>query len=109
MKTLEQLGVSPAPWKTADDGMGYKDILCNGPVTEDREGENIIAEAVNAKDANIMAAAPKLYKALLKALPWLADIGEEVVGIESAACIDEIVKEATAALAEAAGESEVAK
>ena len=26
MKTLEQLGISPTPWKKADDGMGYKDI-----------------------------------------------------------------------------------
>ena len=64
MKTLEELGISPAPWKPVDDGMGYKDILCNLPVTEDSEGENIIAETVDAKDARLIAAAPELYEAL---------------------------------------------
>ena len=54
-------------------------------------------------------ASTELYEALSKAVPWLADIGEEVVGIESAACIAEIVKEAKAALANAAGEIEVSK
>ena len=64
MKTLEQLGISPVPWNPADDGLGYNDIICNSPVTEDSEGENIIAEAVDAKDARLIAAAPDLYEAL---------------------------------------------
>ena len=64
MKTLDRLGISPFPWRTADDGMGYKDILCNIPVTEDSEGENIIAEAISTKDANVMAASPEMYEAL---------------------------------------------
>lgn len=68
MKTLEQLGISPTPWKKADDGMGYKDIWCNAPVTEDSEGENIIAEAIDAKDAHLIAAAPDLYEALREAI-----------------------------------------
>lgn len=64
----DELGISPVPWKPADDGMGYNDIWCNKPVTEDSEGEGIIAELVDAKDANMMSTAPKLYDGLREAV-----------------------------------------
>ena len=100
MKTLEQLGISPAPWKPADDGIGYNDILCNVPVTEDSEGYNIIAEAVDAKDARLIAAAPELYAALFEMVEMYRDGG-------SYDYEQEVIKMAKSALAKAAGEREV--
>ena len=103
MKTLEQLGISPAPWNPADDGMGYNDILCNAPVTEDSEGENIIAETVGAKDARLMAAAPKLYEACYEMLRYYYEQNTNTTVFNTAL---ELMKQAEA---EAAGESEVTK
>ena len=110
MKTLEQLGISPAPWKPADDGMGYKDILCNVPVTEDSEGENIIAEAIDAKDARLMSAAPDLYEALrmyqeafeeIRKSAWFIDANfHEIMNL------NKVMMAAEAALAKASGGSE---
>ena len=115
MKTLEQLGISPAPWKVDDEEWGCdNEIWCeyiSDIIVKGEKRTKVVAKC-NAyfdtykPDALLIAAAPELYDALLKALPWLADIGEEVVGTEPAACIAEIVKEAEAALAKASGESE---
>lgn len=109
MKTLEQLGISPAPWKPEDDGMGYKDIWCNAPVTEDSEGENIIAEAISKKDANMIAAAPDMYKTEYD----LVDVIERLMNGWAGTCDvpsqDEVVaaiEAAKNALDKAAGESE---
>lgn len=113
MKTLEQLGISPTPWKKADDGMGYKDIWCNAPVTEDSEGENIIAEAIDAKDAHLIAAAPDLYEALYEAVTEKCTECNQIndyksdIGIEWQMCKGRPVKKWRTALAKAAGESEV--
>lgn len=103
MKTLKQLGISPAPWKPVDDGMGYKDIWCNAPVTDDSEGENIIAEAVDAKDARLMEAAPKLYAACYEMLRYYYEQNTNTTVFNTAL---ELMKQA---VAEAAGESEVKK
>lgn len=64
LKKLEELGISPAPWKPADDGIGYKDIWSNLRCAEPCEGEAIIAESVSEKDAQIMSAAPDMYDAI---------------------------------------------
>ena len=110
MKTLEQLGISPAPWKKADDGMGYKDIWCNAPVTEDSEGENIIAEAIDAKDAHLIAAAPELYEALRMYQKAFAEIRKSAwfldANFHEIMSLNKVMTAADAALAKAAGESE---
>lgn len=104
MKKLDELNISQAPWRFADDGMGEYDIRCSGvSYGDDYEGEDIIATGVQKKDAPMFAAAPKLYAALCKAVSWLTYYGEDVIGIGPAAEISEVVKEAEAALAEAAG------
>lgn len=115
MKTLKQLGISPAPWETADDGMGYKDIWCNAPVTEDSEGENIIAEAISKKDANMMAAAPEMYKHGVELVSALEDWMQKYPPSEFSTfgqayqLLVESVNNFRAALGKAAGESEVAE
>ena len=103
MKTLEELGISPSPWKTADDGMGYKDIWCNATVTEDSEGENIIAEAISKKDANMMAASPEMYEALAAMLSCAEKEAPFTTGSGMSIAMDMARK----ALRKAAGESEV--
>ena len=110
MKTLEQLGISPAPWNSADDGMGFNDITCSSHVTEDSEGENIIAEAIDAKDARLMSAAPELYEALrmyqevfekIRNSAWFLDANfYEIMSL------NKVMTAADAALAKAAIESE---
>ncbi len=63
-KRLEELGISTAPWRFTDDGMGECDIRCSGvSYGDDYEGEDIIASSVQKKDAAIMSAAPELYDA----------------------------------------------
>ena len=109
MKTLEQLGISPTPWKTADDGMGSNDIRCNTPITEDSEGEDIIAELVDIKDARLIAAAPELYEALrmyqevfekIRKSAWFIDANfHEIMSL------NKVMTAADAALAKAGGAS----
>ena len=110
MKKLEQLGISPAPWSINEDGEVWCKYISNA-IQPNKIRTRVVARPnfyfdESKSDAHLIAAAPELYEALLKALPWLADIGEEVVGTEPAACIAEIVKEAEAALAKASGGSE---
>ena len=110
MKKLEQLGISPSPWSINEDGEVWCKYISNA-IQPNKIRTRVVARPnfyfdESKSDAHLIAAAPELYDALLKALPWLADIGEEVVGTEPAACIAEIVKEAEAAIAKASGESE---
>lgn len=112
MKKLDELGISPAPWSINEDGEVWCKYISN-EIQPNKIRTRVVARPnfyfdESKSDAHLIAAAPELYEALLKALQWLADIGEEVVGTEPAACIAEIVKEAEAALAKASGESEVA-
>lgn len=99
MRKLYELGISPTPWKKADDGMGYQDIWCNAPVTEDSEGENIIAEAIDAKDARLIAAAPELYDMLQSLVEY---IDRECIPCGETAC--ELLAAARNVLSKAAGE-----
>lgn len=103
MKTLEELGISPAPWSFADDGMGGCDISCSGAsYGEDCEGDDIIAQGVQKKDARIMAAAPKLYKRLAFAVEQYKCQTRQCNNCPNRKCC--WIVDATAALAEAAGE-----
>ena len=74
MKKLSELTISPAPWSFADDGIGEYDIRCSGvSYGEDYEGDDIIAQSVQKKDAPMLAAAPDMYEALWDLL--FGDIG----------------------------------
>lgn len=69
MKRIEELGISPWPWSFADDGIGEYDIRCSGvSYGEDYEGDDIIAQSIQKKDAPMLAAAPELYEALREAV-----------------------------------------
>lgn len=75
MKNLVELGASPATWTHSDDGTGYHDIWCRMRQGEAYdEGENIIAELVDVKDARLMAAAPELYECLCSAVKWCQSV-----------------------------------
>lgn len=56
MKTIEELGVSRAPWRVGDDGVYYDMVLS--------AGGHSVAEWMDAKDARLISAAPDLYEAL---------------------------------------------
>ena len=73
MKTLEQLGISPAPWRADTDKWGSEnDVLCEYTRDLVRKGErrtkvvarcNAYFETFKA-DIHVIAAAPDLYEAL---------------------------------------------
>lgn len=73
MKTLEQLGISPAPWRADTDKWGSEnDVLCEYTRDLVRKGEqrtkvvarcNAHFETFKA-DIHVIAAAPELYEAL---------------------------------------------
>lgn len=96
MKTLEELGISPAPWRIND----HASIL-------DRYCEIISGQygPYNWHNAHLIAASPKLYKALYK-ITKEQECGQDCIKCTNHGCV---IKECKAALAKAAGESEVSK
>ena len=60
MKTIKELGVSPAPWAQGDDIMSEDMVL-------DADGETV-AEQMDERNARLAAAAPDLYDACRMAL-----------------------------------------
>ena len=105
MKTLEQLGISPAPWKhtPADEytHAGIDDANGDGVgETYQVAGRDETAETANAR---IMAAAPKLYAACYEMLRYYYEQNTNTTVFNTAL---ELMRQA---VAEAAGESEVEK
>ena len=104
MKTLEQLGISPAPWNekvwaTSDDyGHDISDYnhksICDMRLLQ---GETRIP------NARLIAAAPKLYEACYEMLRYYYEQNTNTTVFNTAL---ELMKQA---VAEAAGESEVEK
>lgn len=93
MKTIKQLGISPIPW-TKD-----------GDIVDDNEGR-VIFNAYEDDDyanARLIAAAPELYEALYK-ITKEQECGQDCIKCTNHGCV---IKECKAALAKAAGESEV--
>ena len=93
MKTLEQLGVSPAPWRIND----HASVL-------DRYFEIISGQygPYNWHNASLIAAAPELYDMLQSLVEY---IDRECIPCGETAC--ELMAAAHNVLAKAAGESEV--
>ena len=100
MKTLEQLGISPAPWTKAGD------------IVDDNEGL-VIFNAYEDDDyanARLIAAAPDLYEALQMYQEAFAEIRKSAWFIDAnfyeIMNLNKVMTAADSALAKAAGESE---
>lgn len=100
MKTLEQLGISPAPWAVdnhnnirTDDGHTLAATIVSNAYGRDR----------TEQDALIIAAAPKLYAACYEMLRYYYEQNTNTTVFNTAL---DMMKQA---VAEAAGESEVEK
>lgn len=109
MKTLEELGISPTPWKY----IGYHyhkngEYIHLGEVWV-KGGKHKIVVDISQPDARMMTAAPKLYDKAYEVaenlLVHLAVPGQTIS--MNRAEVDAMVKDLQSALAEAAGESEV--
>ena len=67
MKKLEELGISPTPWKVCDERSLGGDVIgieCAEKFADLVAGDVILKEA----DATIMSAAPELYECLYEAV-----------------------------------------
>lgn len=113
MKPIEELGISPTPWKVGDRipfGEDYI-VFCNYTRADGTQGRKIVAECnfnfnVAAKDARLIATAPKMYEKaygvlnnLLIHLQW----PEETIRMNRSE-VAAMAKELQDALAEASGE-----
>lgn len=75
MKTIEELGISPAPWKSyigvysfwVDDNAGEFVCMKSSTSMNDRN--------IGRRNARLIAAAPDLYKALRECLSALNSVG----------------------------------
>ena len=107
MITLEQIGISPAPWTVNE----YNNIVtCYGHTL----AATIISDAYGhdrtEKDACLIAAAPELYEALRMYQEAFAEIRKSAWFIDAnfheIMSLNKVMTSADAALAKAAGESE---
>ena len=103
MKKLEQLGISPAPWKY----IGYHyhrngEYIHLGEVWV-KGGKHKIVVDISQPDASLIAAAPKLYEACYEMLRYYYEQNTNTTVFNTAL---ELMKQA---VSEAAGESEVTK
>ena len=79
MKTLEQLGISPAPWYIEEN----TDVLCakseyyKHPIVDD------YGNFENNNDKRLIASAPELYEALLECLDILDKLEKYYRGIDA--------------------------
>lgn len=105
MKTLEQLGISPAPWKVAMDdiamvfsGSKYPSLstphICEVDIIDDPERK--------CNDIKLIAAAPELYEALYDVVAYC-----ESTHLVPSERFGKVLAKVKAALAKAAGERKV--
>ena len=106
MKTLEQLGISPAPWYIEKN----TGVLC---AKSERYKHPIVDDCGNFENNNkrLIAAAPELYEALRMYQEAFAEIRKSAWFIDAnfleIMSLNKVMTAAYAALAKAAGESEV--
>ena len=120
MKSLKQLGISPAPWKVDDRELGCdNEIWCeyiSDIIVKGEKRTKVVARCnphfdTYKPDAHLIAAAPELYEALrmyqeafteIRKSAWFLDANfHEIMNL------NKVMTAAEAALAKAAGESEV--
>ena len=110
MKKLEELGISPTPWRQEANGYGTLDVLGSD--------DSLVVAYENPIDRNdqenrrLISAAPDLYDALrmyqevfeeIRKSAWFIDANfHEIMSL------NKVMAAADAALAKASGESEVA-
>ena len=102
MKKLEELGISPTPWRQEANGYGTLDVLGS-------DDSLVVAyeNPINRNDQEnrrLIAAAPELYDALQSLVEY---IDRECVPCGETAC--ELMYYAHNVLSKASGESEVHK
>ena len=101
MKSIDELGVSPWPWKTATNDCGEKIGIVNG------RGFYVarFATDVNPRDARLIAAAPEMYERLYTIVHHVVCScpRKDCETCNANTCW---VKKAKAVLAKAAGEKE---
>ena len=107
MKTLEQLGISPAPWNVNE----YNNIVtCYGHTLADTIISDAYGHDRTKKDASLIAAAPELYEALRMYQEAFAEIRKSAwfldANFHEIMSLNKVMTAADAALAKAAGESE---
>ena len=109
MKTLEQLGISPTPWSNT---VRTKKPFEINSVWDARNGcilSGGYSESLN--DARLIAAAPELYEALRMYQEAFAEIRKSAwfldANFHEIMNLNKVMTAADAALAKAAGESEV--
>ena len=118
MKTLEQLGISPTPWRADTDKWGSEnDVICEYTRDSVRKGErrtkvvarcNAYFETFKA-DIHVIAAAPDLYEAVLGLLEIVCIDCNSSYKVDGKCVKCPRVVAAEAALAKAGGEKEVEK
>ena len=110
MLKLSELKISPAPWRQEANGYGTLDVLGS-------DDSLVVAyeNPINRNDQEnrrLIAAAPELYEALrmyqeafeeIRKSAWFLD-----ANFHEIMCLNKVMTAADAALAKAAGESEVA-
>ena len=116
MKTLEQLCISPAPWNIVPYGERTNSKVATHVDVEFANGESAFmkdggAQLQEIANARLIAAAPELYEALrmyqeafeeIRKSAWFIDANfYEIMNL------NKVMTAADAALAKAAGESEV--
>lgn len=117
MKRLEELGISPAPWKVDDRELGCdNEIWCeyiSDKIVKGEKRTKVVAKC-NAHfdtykpDARLIAAAPKLYEeqyhdcVSLRTIVTKLDEGAEILNLRD--ILAEMADRMEAGLAEAAGE-----
>ena len=112
MKTLEQLGISPAPWSVTPNNLWSDDVTANDS-TVVVAYEPPFEEAKDSINKRLISAAPELYQALRMYQDAFAEIRKSAwfldANFHEIMKLNKVMTAADAALDKAAGESEVRK
>ena len=105
MKKLEELGISPAPWKKVLDEFGDEEAQYQVAVTDARFPVGAVTLSGNYCEADscLIAAAPELYEGCYELLRYYEEPDTNTTVLYAA--LGKIKK----AMAKASGEGEVAK